>query len=280
MLSAGVPMWRLSAGGGSNLGLCCTEDGLCLGRTPLIERSAGGYVVRPRTDLDRLLKCSSAAADLEGLMRGLRAVKSALDENNLPLAQIAAVQLRIPDLPGFHARALLEGEDRLLKAECGNDLLARADWDPGQHPRAGTPPNPGWFAPSGGPNSEGAARVAQGEEDERAPEEMLDPTAQLREMQWMLGSISCGVLSRATPISYIWHRRGRRAPRLWRGSTLTEKRDRPCGGRDRPRTCLEPPRLRISGNLDTTRIRASDPGRCFRSVVDRQTFGQGADGVL
>ncbi len=32
-------------------------------------------------------------------LRGLAVVKSALDENNLCLAQIAAVQLRIPDLP-------------------------------------------------------------------------------------------------------------------------------------------------------------------------------------
>jgi hypothetical protein len=28
--------------------------------------------------------------------------------------------------------------------------LQEAQWDPGKHPRRGTPPNPGWFAPTGG----------------------------------------------------------------------------------------------------------------------------------
>ena len=37
MIPAGHHLWRLSAGGERNLGLCCTEAGLFLGRTPLIE---------------------------------------------------------------------------------------------------------------------------------------------------------------------------------------------------------------------------------------------------
>lgn len=183
LLPAGVHLWRLSAGGDGNLGLCCTaEDGLFLGRTPLIERAAGEYVVRQRSELEQLFKCSSAVADIERLQRGLGVVKSALNENNLALAQIAAVQLCIPDLPGLHARAALEADDQLIKAERG-DAVARADWDPDKHPRAGTPPNPGWFAPEESSEA-GAMQVAQGEEDERAPEEMLDPTAQLRQAQW------------------------------------------------------------------------------------------------
>ena len=63
------------------------------------------------------------------------------------------MQLRIPDLFDFRARAALEAEDRLIKAE----LLARAGWDPDKHPRAGTPPNPGWFAPTEGAGAEGSA---------------------------------------------------------------------------------------------------------------------------
>ncbi len=34
MILAGRYLWRLSAGGDRNLGLCCIEDGLFLGRTP------------------------------------------------------------------------------------------------------------------------------------------------------------------------------------------------------------------------------------------------------
>jgi len=62
--------------------------------------------------------------------------------------------------------------------------LARAGWDPAEHPRAEVPPNPGWFAPPDGAGDSGSAQVAQGEEDERAPEEMLDPLAPMRQAQW------------------------------------------------------------------------------------------------
>jgi hypothetical protein len=41
-------MWRLSEAGPRNLGLVCTNDGLLLGRTPLIERRDGRFVVRAR----------------------------------------------------------------------------------------------------------------------------------------------------------------------------------------------------------------------------------------
>ncbi|MGO9397345.1 MAG: hypothetical protein ACLP19_05790 [Xanthobacteraceae bacterium] len=41
--------WRLSEAGPDNLGLACTNDGLLLGQTPLIERRDGRFVVRDRT---------------------------------------------------------------------------------------------------------------------------------------------------------------------------------------------------------------------------------------
>ena len=143
MIPADVYLWRLSAGSEQNLGLCCTEEGLFLGRTPLIERHDRGYAVRPQSNLERLFKRLPAGADLDRLMPGLAVVKSALDEGNLCLAQIAAVHLRVPDLPDLPARTGLETEDRLIKAERGADMLARGGWDPDAHPRAGVPPNPG-----------------------------------------------------------------------------------------------------------------------------------------
>jgi hypothetical protein len=39
-----------------NLGLACTEDGLFLGRTPLIERHGQRFVVREEGEIERLLK--------------------------------------------------------------------------------------------------------------------------------------------------------------------------------------------------------------------------------
>jgi hypothetical protein len=88
----------------------------------------------------------------------------------------------MPDLPDSVARQRMEAEDLRIKLRWGDDRLARSAWDPTEHPRAGVPPNPGWFAPTaGGP---APTQVAQGEEDERAPEEMLDPTGPLRQAQW------------------------------------------------------------------------------------------------
>jgi len=59
------------------------------------------------------------------------------------------------------ARAELETEDRQIKFERGGDVLARAGWDPDKHPRAGTPPNPGWFTPTEGSTPEGSARESE-----------------------------------------------------------------------------------------------------------------------
>ncbi|HEV7998098.1 MAG TPA: hypothetical protein VGP52_17775 [Stellaceae bacterium] len=94
------------------------------------------------------------------------------------------MQLRVPDLPGLFARRGMEAEDLLIKRARGGEdgRLARTGWDPAEHPRAGVPPNPGWFAPTDGAGG-GSTQVAQ-EEDERALEEMLDSLAPLRQAQW------------------------------------------------------------------------------------------------
>src|SRR5437762_14166067 len=132
MIPAGPHLWRLSVGGDRNLGLCCTEDGLFLGRTPLIERRGGAFVVRPQADLDRLFGCAYGGGPAAaGVMPGLATVAAALGRNNLALAQIAAVHLRLPDLPDTLARATFEAEDLLIKR-------ANAAWDEAGHPRTGT----------------------------------------------------------------------------------------------------------------------------------------------
>jgi hypothetical protein len=124
-------MWRLNEGGDRSLGLCCSEDGLFLARTPLVVRRDGGYAVRPRADLERLFgRAYRAAVDLDRLMLGLAVVKAALDARNLCLAQIAAVQLRVPELPDLVARSRMKAEDQLIKTERGVEILMRGDWDP------------------------------------------------------------------------------------------------------------------------------------------------------
>ena len=137
--------------------------------------------MRAPADLERLLaRAYGAGVAVDRVMRGFRVVAAALGERNLCLAQIAAAQLRLPDLPDEIVRGSLEAEDQLIKRARGDDRLARSGWDPAEHPRAEVPPNRGWFAPTEG----GQAQIAQGEEEERAPDERPDPMAPLRQAQW------------------------------------------------------------------------------------------------
>ena len=50
------PFWRLSEDVPDNLGLACTDDGLLLAQTPLIERRDARFVVRERDEIERPLK--------------------------------------------------------------------------------------------------------------------------------------------------------------------------------------------------------------------------------
>ena len=126
------------------LGVACTEDGLFLGGTALIERRQSCYAVRPQADLDRLVgrACQGGIA-VERLIPGLHRIAAALAENNLCLAQIGALHLSLPDLPDRLARRNLEAEDLLIKRARACDPLVRG-YNPAEHPRAGVPPDPGW----------------------------------------------------------------------------------------------------------------------------------------
>ena len=160
-------IWRLSeTSAPNNLGLACTDQGLLLGRTPLIERRDGRFVVRERSDIECLFSLAyGRAATAQRLMPGLATVASALNADDQALARIAAVHLRIPDLPDRAARDAMEAADVLIKYARDE---GGGDWNPAQHPRAGTPPNPGWFAPTDGAGSESlSTRTAQNDDHTR-----------------------------------------------------------------------------------------------------------------
>jgi hypothetical protein len=132
-------VWRLSeTGGDDNLGLACTEQGLLLGRTPLIERRDGHFVVRERAELERLLsRAYRRELAVNRLMPGLATVASALNANDQGLARIAAVHLRIPDLPDQAARDDIEAEDVLIKSVRQRELtheIRKASPDDPKHP--------------------------------------------------------------------------------------------------------------------------------------------------
>ena len=130
-------------------------------RPPLIERRDRRYVVRERAEIERLLKRAyQNARAAEGLMSRLATVAAALIADDQCLARIAAVHLQIPDLPSEAARDGMEAEDALIKS---------GDWNPALHPRTGTSPNPGWFAPTDGRSGLAPpVRLAQNEDRSRA----------------------------------------------------------------------------------------------------------------
>jgi hypothetical protein len=156
-------IWRLSeTSDHNNLGLACTDQGLLLGRTPLIERRDGRFVVRERDAIERLLSHAYRTSYSAGrIMPGLATVAAALNAGDQGLARIAAVHLRLPNLPDRAARDAMEAMDVLLKYardESGDDAR-----NPALHPRTGTPPNPEWFAPTNGDESS-STRTAQNDD--------------------------------------------------------------------------------------------------------------------
>jgi hypothetical protein len=159
-------MWRLSEADDDNLGLACSDDCLLLGRTPLIERRDGKFVARQQQDIERLLTCAyRTEVRADRLMSGLATVARALSANDQCLARIAAVHLRIPDIPDRTARDAMEAADILTKY--ARDEGGDSNWNPALHPRTGTPPNPGWFAPTGGAGESFSERTAQNDDPTR-----------------------------------------------------------------------------------------------------------------
>jgi len=162
-----IHFWRLSAASEDNLGLACTADGLLLGRTPLIARCGERFVVRGQREIERLFsRAYHDAPVVERIMSGLGTVAAALNAGDRCLACIAAVHLRIPDLPDVFARERMEAEDALIKYARGEE--PDPEWDPAKHPRTGTAPNPGWFASTEGENNESSpVRTAANEDPSR-----------------------------------------------------------------------------------------------------------------
>jgi hypothetical protein len=131
-------VWRLSEYYEGNLGLACTKDGLFLGRTPLLERQGTRFAIRKRTEIERLLsRAYGTDLAVDRLLPGLATVTAALNANDHGLARIAAVHLRIPDLPDQAARDRMEAEDILLKS---------LDRESAPHVLGATPLNPGGTA--------------------------------------------------------------------------------------------------------------------------------------
>ena len=136
--------WRLSAAGDDNLGVVVSADGLMLGRTPLIERRDGRFIVREQSVIERLLnRAYQNGFAAARLMPGLATVASALSAQDRCLAHIAAVHLRIPDLSDQAARDSMEAEDILIKSAHWNPALRSREM---RKASPDDPEHPGWPA--------------------------------------------------------------------------------------------------------------------------------------
>jgi hypothetical protein len=119
--------------------------------------------VRERNEIECLLSHAYGKGFVaDRLMPGLTTVAAALNANDQGLARIAAVHLQIPDLPDQAARDAMEVADVLIKY-ARDEGGGGSNWNPALHPRAGTPPNPGWFSPTEGDESS-STRTAQNDD--------------------------------------------------------------------------------------------------------------------
>ncbi len=127
----------------------CDGEGPRVAGVPLlIKTNALSWSPRSKTEIESGLSgVYGVAIDATEKMRGLGVVAEALNRGELARAQIATLLLKFPD----PERADPESADGLRKLTALFDAgwLAKG-WDPSKHPRVGSGPNPGWFAPADG----------------------------------------------------------------------------------------------------------------------------------
>jgi hypothetical protein len=134
----------------SRNGVECDEQGLRVGGLPLLAREGrGAWKARDERDLGYdLSRVYGFRVDARAKMAGFGVVAKSLQDGNLAKAQVAALLLRLPDPLSRAGGALGKSAEWRLYYDlvaCGL-LKADADWDE-KHPRTGSPPNRGWFAP-------------------------------------------------------------------------------------------------------------------------------------
>jgi hypothetical protein len=145
------------------VGVTCDRAGLFVGRTALLECDAAG-TWRPRqlADINSDLTCEyGVPIHFAAKQAGLAVVARALQVDNIELAQIATLNLQLPDPPLLaKAKRSEKGVVDLVGMLQMSGMLAKA-WDADKHPRwpAATPGSiGGQFAPSS--DSEGEAQAA------------------------------------------------------------------------------------------------------------------------
>lgn len=149
--------WVRLASAPSSSRIACTSAGVFVGDVPLLKRSCSpcsgdGWQPRALTDLNTELSDRfGLPVDFAKKMEGLSVVARALSKGNLARAQVATLNLQIPDPPSPSKTEASGQETIKLAVRLHASSLLKADWDPQQHPRwpAGSPDSVGGqFAPA------------------------------------------------------------------------------------------------------------------------------------
>jgi hypothetical protein len=146
----GLRAFSLSAERASNA-VSCGATGVFVGDVPLLQAAGGAganrqWSVRPISELNEELSAQyGLPVDVAAKANALGLIAAAFNRGDLAMAAIATVQMQFPDPPLTKDRET-ENEVARRALELHRSRLLKF-WDPAKHPRTGTPPNPGWFAP-------------------------------------------------------------------------------------------------------------------------------------
>jgi hypothetical protein len=131
--------------------ISCDAQGAFVGAVALLKHAqcdeGAVWTVQPAELNAALTACYRLPIDVSAKAGALTLIANALNRGDLAMAAIATVQMQFPDPPVL-AKGGDTAEEFLRRAiELHRSHLLKIYWDPAKHPRAGTPPNPGWFAP-------------------------------------------------------------------------------------------------------------------------------------
>jgi hypothetical protein len=134
-----------------NEGVSCCANGVFVGGVPLLAREGVGaasvWNTRPIAELNEALSTRyRLPIDVSAKAAALELLANAFNRDDYAFAAIVAVQLQFSNPPPL-GKCVETDEEQRRAIELYRSGLLKADWDPAKHPRAGAPPNPGWFAP-------------------------------------------------------------------------------------------------------------------------------------
>ncbi|MDB5361711.1 MAG: hypothetical protein JWO51_3008 [Rhodospirillales bacterium] len=112
-----------------SLGLDCTTDGLTLAGVPLFRRTMRGFMPRDELEIRWLLeRAYGPALDLGRILKGIKTIARALNEDQLGQASIRALLLDLPELDWASAVRLAQADEALAKFDPNEPRDEQGRW--------------------------------------------------------------------------------------------------------------------------------------------------------